>query len=253
MTLSVKKLSVEYDDKIVLENVDFSLSKGDFVCITGPNGAGKSTLLKVLSGISFSSTIKAEKLPFSKNEKRIDIAKKVSYLPQSENYAWDEIVFDMILKGRFSNLSKFSPFYTNEDKKAVEKVASFLEISDLLPRNVYSLSGGEFQKCRIARTLCQKADFYLFDEPTANIDIVYENELLEKLKEFAKNESVGVLLSIHNINIALKFAQKIGLVGNKNIIFGSPETVITQKNLDSVYGQGLSLYTHPLWNCLQVG
>lgn len=258
MTLSCKKLVASYDATI-LNGIDFSIQTGDFVCISGANGSGKSTLLKIVSGIDNGIKITAEILPnlnngknqfFIKDMKTLDIAKHIAFLPQNENYAWDTTVFDMILTGRFSNSNAF---YADDDYKTVENVADFLKIKDLFNRNVYSLSGGEFQKCRIARTLAQKAFFYIFDEPTANIDIVYEIEILQKLKELSKNKNVGVLVSIHNINMALHFAEKIALLAEKNIIFGDAEKVITQKNIDITYGKGLTIYEHPLWHCVQVG
>lgn len=263
MILLCEKLSASYGSKKVLNNISISINQGDFVCLCGPNGSGKSTLLKILCGVEKGSSSKLKitgdtGFPIIKDEKFISllkdknqqyIAQNISYLEQSEFFAWNTTVFNMILTGRFA-FSKIA--YSKNDYEIVYETASYLGIDNLLERDIQSLSGGEFQKCRIARSIVQSPKFLLLDEPTANLDILFETELLQKLKDIAKNKNIGILISIHNINAASRFAQKIALLTKSGLIFGTPSQIITQENIDLTYGEGLNIYMHPIWNCKQI-
>ena len=270
MILSCLKLCASYGTKQVLKNASLEVRPGDFICVCGANGSGKSTFLKLLSGLergkskkspSFLQIDSAEKMPslteddgsrtvFLLDLPRREIARRIAFLPQSEFPAWDTTVFDMILTGRFA---PSGTSYTAEDYSRVKEAARFLEITPLLERSVFTLSGGEFQKCRIARAVAQQGEFLILDEPCAGLDINAESALLQKMRVLSDSGKTGVVVSIHNINAATRFAKKIALLSDGGIVCGSAEEIITPKNIARAFGEGLSVFTHPLWNCPQIG
>ena len=252
--LKAEEIFIGYEAQNLLENADICVQKGEFVCLCGRNGSGKSTLLKTLAGIE-KSTLKAGKI-FLSNSEETDIfllkskmrARKISYLEQNEVSAWNQKVFDFIHNGRFA-WSEFC--YTQEDFDIVENVAKILNIKNLLSKDIFSISGGEFQKVRIARSLAQNTDFLLLDEPSSSLDALYENELLQRLSALTKEHDKGILVSIHNINKAARFSEKIALVLEKKIITDCVKNIFTEKNLESAFGKGLKIFTHPIFNCPQ--
>lgn len=244
----------------VLNNVSVELNQGEFVCLSGPNGGGKSTLLKILSGLegikgsglkitSAETEPEADVIKISTLNRR-QIAQKISFMEQSEHSAWNMTVRNMILTGRYAwngtNLS-------SKDYEEAEKSAEILGISPLLDRFVYSLSGGEFQKVRIARAVCQKPSYLLLDEPCAALDITSEPSLLETLKNLSRTQNMGILISIHNVNLAARFADRMILLPpHKSEISGTVPEVFTEKNLSETYGQQIQIFNHPVLNIPQI-
>lgn len=244
----------------VLKNVSINIQQGEFNCLAGPNGGGKSTLLKLLSGIEDGKKdslkiLSAEKVPSLDGKpisefSRSEISKRISFMEQTEFSAWDVTVRNMLLTGRFA---WSGTRYTDEDFSIVEMTADLLGIGKLLDKSVYNLSGGEFQKARIARSLCQKPDYLLLDEPCAGLDISCEPELLELLKNISRSQKTGILISIHNINLAARFSDRMILLpSSESQICGTPEEIMTAENLKKTYGKSLNLYTHPILNIPQI-
>lgn len=256
-----------YGAKLVLNNINFSLFSGDFVCLCGPNGSGKSTLLSVLASLAEKSlkiqggqtgTVLISKdanephnlIPLSSLSQK-EKAKKIAYMQQAENSTWDFTVFDFVLQGRFA-YSK-NGWYSDEDEKIAQESLQELGLATFSNRTIHSLSGGEFQKVRIARALTQQPAFMLLDEPAANIDFVYEPKLLELLQSLAKKKNIGILLSIHDVNLAALYSKKMALLSpNQSFLFGPTEEIFTEQNLSKAFGTNLHTYTHQIYNKLQV-
>ena len=289
--LRVSNLSACYDDKVVLSDVSFALQRGEFVCLCGPNGAGKSTLLSVMAGVADAklkatgdvkvvsirtsgySTIGVSKLP------RRELARLIAYMQQNEYSEWNFLVRDYVLQGRYA-WTKTSLFgagpanYTTSDYELVDEVLGELGLSDFSNRYIHELSGGEFQKIRLARALAQTPKFLLLDEPAANLDYVYEPHLMQLLRDTAHNKNLGVLAAVHDINLAARFADKILLlpsatttagdensdsykfsagkktsdsyetpdsyessaVSKKSVLFGTPSDIMNTENLKYTFG-----------------
>ena len=193
-SLGQKKSSHE---KSLLQNVSFSIKKGEFVCLCGPNGSGKSTL-HVRAGF-----IK----PDSRKLPRRQAACLIAYLQQAETCAWDFPVLDYVVQGRYA----YAPggIYSSQDYQLARDSLALLEISNFEERTVHTLSGGEFQKVRIARALTQQPKFLLLDEPAASLDFVYEPRLMQLLRDLAHKEQIGMLVSVHDVNLAASFADKM--------------------------------------------
>lgn len=256
--LKIENLSASYGDKIVLSYVNFSLQQGEFICLCGPNGAGKSTLLSVMAGVP-DAALKVsgggdQMAAFSKLPRR-EAARLIAYLQQNEYSEWDFIVRDYVLQGRYA-YTKRTFFgagpanYTRADYEVVDGVLGELGLSDFSQRHIHSLSGGEFQKIRLARALAQNPDFLLLDEPAANLDYVFEPHLMQLLCDTAHAKNIGILAAVHDINLAARFADKILLLppaspsanaassdmSKKSVLFGTPSDIMNTDNLKYTFG-----------------
>ncbi|MBR6565338.1 MAG: ABC transporter ATP-binding protein [Spirochaetaceae bacterium] len=263
--LETLELSAFYGKRQILDSVSFSLKAGDFVCLSGPNGCGKSTLMTLLAGLGRNNLqtrgrILAEgrALSLFKSKER---ARFLSYMEQSESSLWNFTVFDIILSGRYCHTG-FTALYSQEDKAIAHQVAEQLFLTPLLQRPCHSLSGGEFQRLRIARSLCQRPRVLLLDEPAANLDLGLRHDLLQITKETARNQGAAVLMSIHDINLAAAFADTLALLrplpspahrieaipesSFPQLILGSPEEIMTVENLQRTYGRNFRVFTHPV-------
>ena len=250
--LNVSKLSASYDKKPVLRDISFALQQADFVCLCGPNGAGKSTLLSVMAGVADAGLKVSgggqQLADFSKLPRR-EAARLVAYLQQNEYSEWNFIVRDYVLQGRFA-YTKRSIFgagpanYAAADYEIVDGVLGELGLFDFSQRYIHELSGGEFQKIRLARALAQTPRFLLLDEPAANLDYVYEPHLMALLRDTAHSKNLGILAAVHDINLAARFADKILLLppaadtanSKKSVLFGSPSDIMNTDNLKYTFG-----------------
>ena len=254
----VNNLSASYKNKTILHNISFQINSGDFVCLCGKNGVGKTTLLSVLANLN-NSALKIENPPeITINNQNVKIsslkpkecAKRISFMSQKEFSLWDLSVFDIVLSGRFPYTK--SGFYSKNDYKIAEEIISEMNLQELKNRNVHSLSDGEFQKVRIARSLCQQSDFILLDEPFSNLDFVYEPKIIDQLKKIAKEKNIGILLSIHNLNLAARFADKILLLNEKGCDFAAVEQIFTSEKLSAAFGQPLNVQLQSVYDCPQI-
>ncbi|WP_022932363.1 ABC transporter ATP-binding protein [Treponema bryantii] len=273
--LKIQNLSASYGDKIVLSGVSFSLQQSDFVCLCGPNGAGKSTLLSVMAGVAdaglkasgqvgwfrydalhHSTTGASEIMVVECDAKRRvskpprhELARLIAFMQQNEYSEWNFLVHDYVLQGRYA-YTKRSLFgagpanYAAADYEVVDKVLRELGLSDFSQRYIHELSGGEFQKIRLARALAQTPCFLLLDEPAANLDYVYEPHLMQLLRDTAHKRNLGILAAVHDINLAVRFADKILLLppagrtmdSKKSVLFGSPSDIMNTDNLKYTFG-----------------
>ncbi len=266
--LFCKNLSANYktgsQTKQILNNVSIEIEQGEFVCLCGPNGSGKSTLMTILAGLG--NTISNLKITDVEQEPSImhnsrytklsdftqkQIAQNIALMQQNEYSTWDFTVKELILQGRYS-YSK-NGWYSQNDHEIVEKIIHKMNLTEYAERNIHSLSGGEFQKVRIARALAQTPKFLLLDEPSSSLDFIYEPKLLESLKKIAKEEDIAVLISIHDVNLASRMADKIAfLPPQKPLICDTVENIFTEENLLYTYNTELQIYEHSVYNKKQV-
>jgi len=232
--LSTKNLSFKYDHIPVLRNVGFEIQESEIVSIVGPNGSGKSTLLKCINKILRPSeglvTINGKDIN-SLSQKQL--AKLVSYVPQNSFHIFNFTVFDIVLLGRRPHIDWS---ISNRDIQIVFKVLELIGISHLAGRNFDELSGGEKQKVIIARALCQEPQLLLFDEPTSNLDIKHQLEILGIAINMVKQKSISAVMALHDLNLASMFSDRIIMLKEGSIFtVGSPEIVLTIDNIKSVY------------------
>ena len=251
-SLFVNNISASYGNKLVLKNISVQINTGELTCLCGPNGCGKSTLLSVMAGVAdeglhiFKDPAPSETPSIHTNPNLIDAlslkklprkktAQIVSFMQQNEYSTWDFTVKELVLQGRYCHTK--NGFYTAKDEELALQALEELQITSLAARPVHSLSGGEFQKARIARSLCQQSDFILLDEPAANLDFVYEPWLMKKLAALAREKNTGILVSIHDVNLAASYADNLILLPLlQQPICGKIKDVLTTENLKTTYG-----------------
>lgn len=241
-TLIAENITACYKDKLILNDISLNASSEEFICLCGPNGSGKSTLLSLLAGLPYDGLkiTKAKTLPQVNGKtisslKRKECAKILAYLQQSEFSQWNFTVRDFVIQGRFA-FSK-NGIWSKEDYKITAEVLSELGLTDFAERKIHNLSGGEFQKVRIARCFTQTPLFMLLDEPLSSLDYVYEPLLLELLKKIAREKNICIIISVHDLNLAYKFADKVLLLPpQKSLLCGKPEKIMTPQNLKATFG-----------------
>ncbi len=246
----IENLCAAYDRKIVFQNVSLELKKETLTALCGLNGSGKSTLLSLMSGIKNPAlTISGQVLlngqkVLGRKEKLN--AKDISYLVQEETSVWNLTAKEIVEEGRFVHKKWFED-YSKSDERLVEKIMEELSILDLKDRPVSTLSGGEFQKVRIARSLAQETDYIFLDEPLSSVDISYTNKLMNLLKKLCRDGKT-VCISIHDINIASQYADQIALMkkDRSGIICGEPEKMMDENFLEQAYGTRFEIFLHPV-------
>jgi iron complex transport system ATP-binding protein len=228
------------------------VEKGEFIGIIGPNGAGKSTLLKALRGLT-KNTIGSVKIfdrkiaQFSDKE----IARHIAYMQQEVNLGFGFSALDVVLAGRYPYLS----WWQNERKADYEiarKYMSFTGVADLEEKKVNQLSGGERQRVLLAKVLAQETPLLYLDEPTASLDLAYQEEIFRYCQSLC-NEGKTVLIIVHDIRLAVKFCSRLVLIANGTIVDdGKPEKVITAENLKNVFGLNAAVYTNQVSGKLDI-
>lgn len=246
-TLSLSHVSACYNGKTILDDAEISVEKGCLTCLLGRNGAGKTTLLKILASLPPENLTVKQNGTILKNRSidRMQQARKVAFVSQSEYSLWNYPVIDMVLQGRFCHTSS-TGLLTKEDYDAAENALERLHISDLRNAGVHELSGGEFQKVRLARCLAQDTPFILLDEPLANLDFSYEAEFINLLKELTQKENRGILMTVHDINAASRYGDILAVItSKKKVIRGTPQQIITPEIIQDAFGKKITVFTHP--------
>lgn len=233
VTLEVNGLSFSYPAMDILNEVSFTVNKGDCIAVLGMNGAGKSTLLKCINRVLKKScgdvSIEGESIDgFSPNE----LAKRISYVVQKTSFA-DMSVFDTVLLGR-------KPYIvwdtTQSDHEKVRDVLKTMSLDRFALRNVNNLSGGEAQKVSIARAIVQETDIMLLDEPTSNLDLKNQLEVVSLIKKIAKEKDIAAVVTMHDINLALRFADKFIFLKDREIYAVGGKECVTPETISDVYG-----------------
>ncbi|AXK47904.1 ABC transporter [Aliarcobacter trophiarum LMG 25534] len=234
LLIDAKDISFSYQKKEVLKNINFELHQGDILSLIGKNGCGKTTLLKVLLGIYKS---KADIKILSKNineYKNKELAKLISYIPQTHQIPFDYTVFDVVLMGRLAYLNLFSNYSQNDKQLAIKNLekVGILHLKD----KIYSqISGGERQLAFIARALTQNAKIIFMDEPVTGLDYGNQLKLLKFLKELA-NEGFTFVKTTHYPDHALYASNKVMMLKDGKVLdYGLVGNKLTVKNINKLY------------------
>jgi len=234
--LKTKELTVGYDNKAIVKDVNIEFEEGKFHIIIGCNGSGKSTFLKSVARLL--TPMKGEVLLNNKNIASIpskEVAKKLAILPQSPYSPDDLTVFNLVKQGRYPYQSFFKQWST-EDERAVMSALKETGIEDLAHKQISTLSGGQRQRVWISMVLAQETEILLFDEPTNHLDIKYRIEVLDLLKELNKKENRTILVVLHDINLACRYADHIiALKEGRYYKEGSPEEIIDEKLIKDIF------------------
>ncbi|AFK22420.1 ABC transporter ATP-binding protein [Pyrococcus sp. ST04] len=228
--IELREVSFSYNGKKILDNINLKVEEGEFLAILGPNGAGKSTLLKCMAGIlkceGDIEVMGKEISSYTRNE----LAKIISYVPQKVMPTFLR-VFDMVLLGRRPYMG-LTP--SKRDLEIVNNVLRIMGIKHLSTRPTKSLSGGELQKVAIARALAQDTPIILLDEPTNNLDPKSQIQVMELLKELAR-ENRTVVAVMHDINLALRFAERFVFIRDGKVVGVLPKGELNEEIFKSTF------------------
>ena len=234
MMLKVSNVFFHYqNNKEVLKDVSFEINKGECVVLLGPNGAGKSTLLSLILGAN-----KAKKGEICIENKQIDKlsskekASYLSYVPQLLN-GNDLTVRETILLGR---LPYYKIYPNKNDFEKVDEMINKFNLTELVDKQTNEISGGERQKVNIARAFIQNSQIVVFDEPTSNLDIKSQVEILSMIKDEKVNAKRSFLISMHDINQALHIGDRFIFLKDGRIHTIATKEDITSNLIDEVYG-----------------
>lgn len=233
--LEARGVSFNQKDKSIIRNIGFQLKKGELLGLVGPNGAGKSTLLRCLAGFYTPSAGEIELLGRGLTSyKPRERARNLSYITQENSQAFDFTVLEVLMMGAYAQLGYWQP-PGKETEEEARRALRFVGLENLAGQSFPLLSGGEKQLVLFARTLVQDSRVLLMDEPTANLDIKHEQNLLSMTRELC-SEGRSALVSIHNLDRAAEFCDRIILLDRGSIAaVGTPEQVLSRDNLEGVY------------------
>ncbi|MEA1963972.1 MAG: ABC transporter ATP-binding protein [Candidatus Aerophobetes bacterium] len=241
MKLKIQELNFRYDSRLVLKEIGLEVEEGEILTLVGPNGSGKTTLLRCIMGILNPERgyILIDGKLISKI-KRKELARRIAYVPQSEPTSFPTTVFDTILMGRKPYLN-WNP--SVKDFRIVSEALHLLGLKEFALRDLNELSGGEKQKVLIARAIVQEPETMLLDEPTSNLDLKHQLEILEIVKNLVKEKAISVIMAMHDLNLASRYSDKLVMLKNGKIFgIGIPKQVITSENMKSVYGVEAVIY-----------
>lgn len=235
MKLAITDLSFGYNGKATIEDVFLEVERGEVVSLVGPNGAGKSTLIKCIDRIlrPQRGTVlvdgKAASLMGSK-----DFSRMMGYVPQSTKEIFPYTVFDIVLMGRRPHIGWR---VTGGDVKVVAKTLKFMGIEQFASRYFDELSGGEKQKIAMARAIVQEPEILLLDEPTSNLDIKHQLEVMRTVRLLVEKGRISAIMAMHDLNLASRFSDKIVMLKDGRVFeMGRPESVLIPENIEKVYG-----------------
>jgi len=247
MRFEARDLVVRYrsDARPALEGVGTLIEASLLTAVLGPNGSGKSTLLRTLLGVRAPERGEARiEGRVATGWSRRELARKVGVVTQSETPIFPLSVREFVGMGRYPHLTLLQSEGA-EDRRIVEESMRSCAVEELANREVGTLSGGEFQRVRIARALAQEPEAFLLDEPTANLDVRHEMEIFQLLRGLSQGGKT-VLLTTHHLNLAARFADRILLLEEGRIAAdGTPEEVFQEDILTRVYGWRLLIDEDP--------
>jgi len=245
--IEVHNLSYKYIDKWVLNNTNFDVMQGETLGIVGPNGSGKSTMLKLLSGVL--KPVEGEILLLGRaltQLKHRAIANIIAVVPQNTVIGFPFTAQEIVLMGRAPHLGMFQ-MESQRDFKIVEQAMRYTNSLDFADRKINELSGGERQRVIIARALAQEPKIMLLDEPTAYLDLKYQVEIFDLVRQLNQENQMTVVVVSHDLNLAGEYCDRLILLKDGGIYeIGAPKKILTEENIKAVYDAKVLVSDNPL-------
>ncbi len=242
-----ENLTLSYDKKVVIEDLNITIPHGELTVIIGPNACGKSTLLRTLSRLIApqSGTVLLNGRQISDYATK-EVARELGLLPQSSVAPGDILVEDLVGRGRYPHQRMFSR-WKEADRLAVSEAMQATGISELADRAVDTLSGGQRQRVWIAMVLAQQTPLLLLDEPTTWLDITHQIDLLELMQDLNRNLGRTLVVVLHDLNHACRYATHlIAMRDGKIVAQGSPAEIVTTTLIEAVFGLRCMIIDDPV-------
>ena len=240
--LEIKNLTVEYGNFRAIDNVSFTVKDGEFVAVIGSSGGGKSSLMKAINLLvkpkSGSIKIDGEEMTELSSRKLRMKRRKIGFVFQDYNLIDRLSVIENVLTGRLgykSSLKSLLGIFSKEEYENAEKALEKVGLSEKLFVRGDELSGGQKQRVAIAKALVQEPKIILADEPVASLDVNSSKIIMEYFKEINRVQGITVIINIHDVNIALKYADRVIALKKGKIVFDGKGSEITDDVLKKVY------------------
>ena len=235
--IEVNHLSYSYDKKEILRDLTFSVAEGSFTAILGANGCGKTTLLRIVSGLLpvQRGSVIIDGTPVNQYSAR-QRAQKIAIVKQHSQTDIDFSAFETVLMGR-NPYQRHLQNESQEDWDIVERALRQTNTWHLRLALPSQMSGGELQRVMIARALAQQTPILLLDEPTSNLDIAHQFEIMELLTDINRNEGKTILIVVHDLNLALRYCQQALLLHDHSLLFhGATSEALTPERIHTAFG-----------------
>lgn len=246
--ISTETLSLGYGETVIIDELDVAIPKGEITVLIGSNGCGKSTLLRSLARLMKprGGSVLLEGKAIAKLPTK-EVARELAILPQSPSAPEGLTVHQLVKQGRYPYQSWLKQ-WSKEDEDAVTKALKATKLEEMADRPVDSLSGGQRQRAWIAMTLAQDTDIILLDEPTTYLDMTHQIEILDLLFELNEKEKRTIVMVLHDLNLACRYAHYLVAIKDKQIYAeGRPEEVITCELVQQVFAMNCQVTQDPLF------
>ena len=242
--LQVKELKKEYvSGNPVLKGVNFSITEAGLVAIIGPSGTGKSTLLRCINRLidATEGQIIVNDVDICKTKGRPlrKLRRQIAMVFQEYNLVERLSVMENVLSGRLGYMSTWQAWrrnYTQQDINSAYELLGSVGLAEHATQRADSLSGGQRQRVGIARAVMQNPSIILADEPTSSLDPKTAVEIMELLEKFSMEKNIPVLINMHDVNLAKRFAKRIIGMSNGDVVYDGPPQGISDDHLKEIYG-----------------
>lgn len=246
-SISTKSLTLGYGDKIIIDELNLTIPKGEITVFIGGNGCGKSTLLRSLARLlkpqEGSILLDGKEIAQMSTKK---VARQLAILPQSPVAPEGLTVLQLVKQGRYPHQNWLQQ-WSEADEKAINYALEATGMKEFKDQKVDSLSGGQRQRAWIAMTLAQDTDIILLDEPTTYLDLSHQIDILDLLYELNQNEQRTIVMVLHDLNLACRYADHIVAIHDKKIYKqGDPDSIITPALVHSVFGLQCQITCDPI-------
>jgi zinc transport system ATP-binding protein len=225
--LEVDRLTVRFDETVILENLSFTVARGSCLAVIGPNGSGKTVLFRALIGA----------MPYE-GRIRWAVGTRLGYVPQKL-----DIERDLPITGGDLLRAKLSIAHARKED-ALDALKRVDLREDIMGQPIGSMSGGQFQRLLVAFALIGKPDVLLLDEPAAGVDAPGQQALNEAIRRLRTEEGVTILLISHDLSVVYRYASEVLCLARQRVCLGPPEVVLTPAQLSEVYGTPISFHLH---------
>ncbi|WP_078544133.1 ABC transporter ATP-binding protein [Litchfieldia alkalitelluris] len=246
--LETKDLKLSYGDSLIIDELNLHIPKGEITVFIGGNGCGKSTLLRSMARLlkPQQGSVLLEGHSISRLATK-EVAKKLAILPQGPIAPEGLTVLQLVKQGRYPYQSWLKQ-WTEEDERVVNNALQSTRMEELADKPVDSLSGGQRQRAWIAMTLAQQTEIILLDEPTTYLDMTHQIEILDLLFELNEKEKRTIIMVLHDLNLACRYAHHIVAIKDKKIFAeGKPEHVINCDLVKNVFDMNCEVTIDPLF------